>query len=335
MEMTIEEKILAQINLAEKIVITSHKSPDGDSIGSSMALFHFLKKLNKEVSICHPDPAPKYLQWIPNSNEIITFEENASQVKEKFESADLIFALDYNDASRLGEEMGKLFTETNTFKIMIDHHLKPSDFVDLSLSDTSSCSTCQLIFQVIENSGNINLLDAAIGTPLYTGLVTDSGSFRFNSVNAYTHHVAGYLIRVGVQNDSVHEQLFDLNTVDKLKLRAFATSEKLVVLTELQTAYISLSEDELNQFKHDKGDTEGLVNVALSLEGIQIAAFFAEKEGKIKISFRSKGRNHPVNEFAGKFFSGGGHANAAGGIFDGKLEDAIALFTKNIHQYVA
>lgn len=332
--MTIEQKILAEIKLAAKIVITSHKSADGDSIGSSLALYHFLQKFNKDISICHPDPAPKYLQWIPNAKDIITFEENSELVREKFSSADLIFALDYNDASRLGEEMGNLFTETQTKKIMIDHHLVPSDFVDISFSDTTSCSTCQLIFQLIENSGNIDLLDTTIGTPLYIGLITDSGSFRFNSVNAYTHHVAGHLIGVGVQNDFIHEQLFDLNTFDKLKLRAYATSEKLVVLPELQTAYISLSEEELKQFKHDKGDTEGLVNVALSLEGIQVAAFFAEKEGKIKISFRSKGRNHPVNEFAGKFFSGGGHANAAGGIFDGKLEDAIALFTQNIQQYV-
>ncbi|MFN5416400.1 MAG: DHH family phosphoesterase [Flavobacteriia bacterium] len=333
--MNIESQIIAQVKEAKSILITSHKSPDGDSVGSSLALYQFLKKINPNIAICHPDPAPKYLQWLPDYNLIVNFEDNSEAVKKCFETADLIFSLDYNEPFRMGEEMGNLLIESQAKKILIDHHLNPSNFADYVISETSSCSTCQLIFQLIENSENINLLDTEIGTPLYLGLVTDSGSFRYNSVKPYTHHVAAKLLEIGVKNDFIHEQIFDVNTPDKLKLRGFATSEKLVILDQIGVAYISLSEEELNQFIHEKGDTEGLVNIALSIEGIKIAAFFSEKEGKVKISFRSKGHDNPINMLAATHFEGGGHANAAGGIYFGKLEDAISEFLKVIHHYVA
>lgn len=332
--MQIEKQIIKKAKAAQSIVITSHKSPDGDSIGSSLALFFFLKKLKLNVSICHPDPSPKYLQWIHGSSEILDLEQHQSQVTDTFSKADLIFSLDYNDPSRLGE-MTSLLNGSSAFKIMIDHHLFPADFADLVLSDTRACSTSQLIYQLIRESGNKNQLDLDIATPLYLGIMTDTGSFRFNSVQPETHRIVAELLELGVKQDYIHEQIYDVNTLQKLKLRGYASSEKLVILPELEASYISLSEKELARYNHEKGDTEGLVNIALSIEGIKIAAFFLEKEGEIKISFRSKGNNHPVNELARKHFSGGGHANASGGKFSGKLEDAIQLFIQILPAYVS
>ncbi|MGV3630792.1 MAG: DHH family phosphoesterase [Bacteroidota bacterium] len=333
--MHIEKQIIEQAKASGSILITAHKSPDGDSIGSSLALYHFLTRLGLNASICHPDPAPRYLQWLEGADQILNFEEHREEITAKFQTADLIFSLDYNDPSRLGEQMGELLTNSSAFKVMIDHHLDPAAFADLTMSDTSICSTCQLIHQLITLSGNGNLIDEQTGTALYLGIMTDTGSFRFNSVKAQTHRVVADLLDKGVKHDFIHEQIFDVNTPEKLKLRGFATSEKLVILEDLQTAYISLSEEELERFHHEKGDTEGLVNVALSILGVKIAAFFSERDGEVKISFRSKGSKHPVNKLAGTYFSGGGHANAAGGKFTGKLEDAIARFVQILPEYVS
>ncbi|MCE3297221.1 MAG: phosphoesterase RecJ domain protein [Crocinitomicaceae bacterium] len=333
--MNIENQIIQQAKDSKSIIITAHKSPDGDSIGSSLALYHFLNKLGLNVSICHPDPAPKYLQWLEGADQILNVEEHAEQIREKFAAADLIFSLDYNHPSRLGEHMEELLNASGAFKIMIDHHLDPADFAQLRISDTSICSTCQLIYQVITASGNGEMIDQRIGTAIYLGIMTDTGSFRFNSVKAQTHRVIADLLDKGVKHDLIHEQIFDVNTPEKLKLRGFATSEKLVILEDLKTAYISLSQEELDRFHHEKGDTEGLVNVALSILGVKIAAFFSERDGEVKISFRSKGSDHPVNKLSNTYFSGGGHANAAGGKFTGTLDDAIAKFIEILPQYVS
>ncbi len=333
--MNIESAILDLAKDAEKIVITSHKSPDGDSIGSSLGLYFFLEKLGLTSSICHPDPAPKYLQWLDENKLIINFEEHTEEVKEKLAEADLIFSLDYNEPFRLGQEMGQCLVDAKAKKVMIDHHLFPSDFCDLTLSDTNTCSTSQLICQLIKTTGNESLLNTQIATPLYLGIMTDTGSFRFNSVKPATHRYIADLLETGIKHDEIHERIFDVNTPEKLKLRGFAIAEKLEVLEQYQTALISLSEEELNQFTHEKGDTEGLVNIALSIEGIKIAAFFSEKDGEVKISFRSKGNKHPINGLASTYFNGGGHANAAGGKVEGTLADAISKFKTVLPEYVA
>lgn len=333
--MNIETHIIERAKASTSIIITAHKSPDGDSIGSSLALYHFLKKLGLNVCICHPDPAPKYLQWMDGADQVVNFEEQEAEIRARFEQADLIFSLDYNHPSRLGETMSELLTASPAFKILIDHHLDPSDFAGLTLSDTATCSTCQLIHRLISVSGHGDLIDAQIGTAIYLGIMTDTGSFRFNSVKPETHRIIADLLEKGVKHDRIHEQIFDVNTPEKLKLRGYATSEKLVILEELKTAYISLSEEELNRFHHEKGDTEGLVNVALSILGVKIAAFFSERDGEVKISFRSKGSEHPINRLANEHFSGGGHANAAGGKFTGSLADAIAKFIQILPEYAS
>lgn len=334
-QMNIEQQIIERAKSSQSIVITAHKAPDGDSIGSSVALYHFLKKINPEVYICHPDPAPKFLQWLDGSENILNYEEHEARIRELFARTNLVFCLDYNEPSRLGNNMAALLTQSKAFKVMIDHHLDPADFAGITISKPQSCSTCQLIYELIDGAGQRELIDVQTGTALYLGIMTDTGSFRFNSVTPSTHRIIADLLEKGVRNDFIHEQIYDVNTPQRLKLRGYATSEKLVILEELKTAYIALSEEELRRFQYEKGDTEGLVNVALSLQNVKIAAFFSERDGEVKISFRSKGRNHPVNQLANAHFSGGGHANASGGKFDGKLEDAIVRFKQILPQYVS
>lgn len=324
--------IIEAVQKAENIVITAHRSPDGDSVGSSLGLSRFLQTFGKNVVICHPDPCPNFLEWAKHDDQIIDFESQEETVKSNVAKADLLFALDYNGANRLGHEMGELFTASSAFKIMIDHHMNPDDFVDIAVSEPEIGSTSQLIFELIESSGNLDRITARMMEPLYLGIMTDTGSFRFNSVNARTHEIIAKMLSTGLNHTAIHENTFDGNRIDKLKLRGYAISEKLEVLTEYKTAILSLTNEELKRFNYIKGDTEGLVNTALSVEGVEVAAFFTEKDGNIKISFRSKGA--PVNTLASDHFGGGGHKYAAGGVSQDSMEDTIAKFKRLIPEYI-
>lgn len=332
--MDVYKQIVSVIQDSNKIVITSHKSPDGDSIGSSIAMQEFCKSLGKAAIICHPDPAPDFLLWLPNTNEILSYEQNEKLVQDKILDADLIFCLDYNEPSRVGKEMQPILDQSTAKKIMIDHHLNPSSFADIILSDPTICSTSQIIYDLIEYSENLGLLNSNIGTALYLGIMTDTGSFRFPSVQVRTHQILASLIEIGVRHYEIHENVYDTNTLDKLRLRGYACSEKLEILPENHVAIISLTKEELKRFNHQKGDTEGLVNVALSIHGMRAAVLFTEADDYVKISFRSKGKENPINELASHYFSGGGHANASGGRFDGSIEDAIKLFKQVVSNFI-
>ena len=327
------DQSLTWIKQANNIVITSHKSPDGDSVGSSLALYFFLKNLGVNSTICHPDKMPYFLEWIEGAENILTLEQHANDVKSHFKNADLIFCLDYNHPSRIGK-MTDLLTQSNAHKIMIDHHQNPdTEFVDILFSDSDNSSTSQLIYEYIEQLNLTHLIDEKVGTPMYCGIMTDTGSFRFPSTTAKTHHIIADLISKGVQNSKIHENTFDTNSISKLKLNGYAISEKLVILPHLPVAYVALSQKELADYNYVKGDTEGLVNVALGINGIKMAVFFKEDDGYVKISFRAKGDTY-VNEMASEHFEGGGHIYAAGGKFDGKLKDAIEKFVTVVHNYV-
>lgn len=324
---TFNEQKVAQLKELLKdspeIVIVAHKSPDGDSIGSSIGLYQYLNKRGFNVSVCHPDPSPYFLNWIDGVDQILNYEDDSSQIDALISNANLIFCLDFNDLGRVGNGMRKLLEDSNVYRVMIDHHLHPSDQFDLQFSETESCSTAQLIYDLIESLGDLDLLDEKIGEPLYCGIMTDSGSFRFPSTTPHTHEVIAGLMKAGVKNYKVHENVFDTNTIDRLKLRGFAINEKLEILEEFDTAIMSLSKADLEKFNYVKGDTEGLVNVALSIKGINKSIFLKEGDGIIKISFRSKGSDNPVNVMANEYFQGGGHANASGGMWSGSLEEAI------------
>jgi phosphoesterase RecJ-like protein len=326
------KRVVSEIEDADSIVITSHKGPDGDSIGCSLGLFHFIEKLGKRVSICHPDAAPYFLTWLNGSSQIVDFEHNSSLVANLISNADLIFCLDYNSADRVGTEMKNLILDATAKKVMIDHHPYPEDFCDLVISDMDCCSTSQLIFELIDQSVNVNMLDENIATPLYLGIMTDTGSFRFPSVTSRTHEVIAELIRRGVNHSMVHEKVYDSNTLDRLQLRGYAVAEKFQKLGDYPVAMISLTTEELERFHYKKGDTEGLVNVALSVEGVKVAAFFMERDGEVKISFRSKG-SFFVNELAKHHFSGGGHKYAAGGVSSDSMEITLARFRDLVPNY--
>ena len=247
--------------------------------------------------------------------------------------ADLIFCLDYNATYRVGADMQVLLEEATCKKIMIDHHLEPEDFPTLTVSETTASSTAQLIVDLIEQSGHLNLLDAKIGTPLYVGILTDTGSFKFSSVKPRTHEVLAKLLAAGVEHHLIHEKLSDTNTESRLRLQGYAMSEKLEILYEHNFAIISLSKEELTKYKYKKGDTDSLANLLLSIKGMKAAVVFKERDGIMKMSFRSKGEENPVNVLAKEHFNGGGHANAAGGMSDltvaetlEKLKEVIPLY---------
>lgn len=328
-----EQQIFDQINLANSIVITAHKSPDGDSVGSSLALYHICKDLGKNVLVCFPDEVPSFLTWVDGAKDILVFERQQELVTECMLNTDLLFALDYNGSGRLGNEMGQVFEDSKAFKIMIDHHTNPSDFVNISYSFPTICSTCELIYQVAENANRLDVITPTVGKAIYLGIMTDTGSFRFPSLTAKTHRILANLLEIGVKHYEVHESVYDTNTTDRLKLRGYALSEKLEVINN-EVAIISLTNQEMERYNHQKGDTEGLVNMALSVEGMKIAAFFNEGDEYVKISFRSKGTNNKVNEMSQAYFNGGGHINAAGGRFDGTLADAISKFKSVVYEFL-
>ena len=326
------KNIIDLIEGADSIVITSHIAPDGDSIGSSVGLYQFIKKLNGSVHICHPDPCPDFLNWAKEGIEIMDFENKEEHVKDLLDTADLLFCLDYNEAGRLGKQMGLLLEQSKATKVMIDHHLNPDNFVDVVVSEPSVCSTSQLIYELIAASDKLNLLDSHIATPLYLGIMTDTGSFRYSSVTERTHTILADLIRAGVDHTKVHENTFDNNRIDQLKLRAHIIAERLEIMEAYNVAIISVTNKELDHYNFVKGDTEGLVNVALSIEGVKVAAFFTEKADGVKISLRSKG-NIAVNDVLSEHFEGGGHRNAAGGVSNLDLPLTIEKFKELVPKY--
>ncbi len=330
--MNIYKKIEAEIQAAAHIVITAHKSADGDSVGSSLGLLHFIEKLGKKAVVCHPDKAPDFLYWL-DTTAIVLMEENPEEVTAQMKKADLIFCLDYNTTNRVGPDMQVLLEEATCKKIMIDHHLNPEDFPTLRVSETTASSTSQLIVDLIEQSGHLALLDEKIGTPLYLGILTDTGSFKFSSVAPRTHEVLAKLLTAGVEHHLIHEQLNDTNTESRLRLQGYAMSEKLEILYEQNVAIISLSKEELAQYNYQKGDTDSLANLLLSIKGMKAAIVFSERDGIIKISFRSKGAENPVNVLAKEHFNGGGHANASGGMSDLTVAETLEKLKGLIPQY--
>lgn len=330
--MNIYKQIETEIQAASHIVITAHKSADGDSIGSSLGLLHFIEKLGKKAVVCHPDKAPDFLYWLDTS-AIILMEETPEEVAEHMQKADLIFCLDYNATNRVGPEMQALLEEATCKKIMIDHHLHPEEFPTITVSETTASSTSQLIVELIEQSGHLDLLDEKIGTPLYLGILTDTGSFRFNSVKPRTHEVLSNILAAGVQHHLIHEKLSDNNTETRLRLQGYAMSVKLEILHENNVGIISLSKEELAKYQYKKGDTDSLANLVLSIKGMKAAIVFTERDGIMKISFRSKGAENPVNVLAKEHFNGGGHANASGGMSTLTVAETLDKLKKLIPQY--
>lgn len=309
------------IENAKNIVITTHKGPDGDAIGSSLALYHLLNQLDKNVSVIVPDAFPDFLNWMEGTDQIICFDKNEEHAEKLIDAAEVIFSLDYNALNRIGD-MGSVLEKATGIKVMIDHHQDTQDFAQHYFVDTDCCSTAQLVYEFIHKINKEQLLNKAIATCIYCGIMTDTGSFRYPSTTAETHRIIAHLIECGAENALIHQEVYDNNTTDRLKLLGYALSNKMQVFEKHQLAYIALSAKEMNDFNFKKGDTEGLVNYPLSIKGIKLSVLLTEKEDGIRISFRSKNEVY-VNKIAQQHFGGGGHVYVAGGFSALSLEETI------------
>ncbi|MCO4821208.1 MAG: bifunctional oligoribonuclease/PAP phosphatase NrnA [Flavobacteriaceae bacterium] len=320
------------LSTPKKVVIVPHKNPDGDAIGSTLGLYHYLKNTAHEVTIIAPNDYPDFLKWMPAENLIVNFEFKNAQSLKLIEEAELIFTLDFNALHRTGA-MATPLKNAKAIKIIIDHHQQPEDYATFMYSDVNMCSTCEMVYHFLEMLDATDAINQAIATCLYVGIMTDTGSFRFPSTTSTTHRVIAELIDKGANNSQIHNNIYDSNSYNKLQLLGRALNN-LKVIPELHTAYITLTQNELNSHNFKKGDTEGVVNYGLSIKGVKFAVIFIEhqQEHIVKISLRSKG-DFDVNALAREHFSGGGHINAAGGRSELNLEETITKFISILPSY--
>jgi len=330
-----QEKIkLLKALISEKknIVITVHRGPDGDAMGSALGLYNVLVQLGHIVTVITPNDYASFLYWLPGNEKVIVFTEEKEKAKQITTDTDLIFLLDFGQIRRL-DDYGDIVQNSTAKKVMIDHHQEPDEHIsDILFSDVTACSTAQIVFEIIKELGYKNLINKDVAECLYTGIMTDTGSFKYSSTTERTHHIIAELIGKGAENSKIHDLVYDNFSENRVKLLGYCLNQKLQIFKENKAAIISLNAEELKQFKFKKGDTEGIVNYALSIEDIIFAVFIAEKEGLVKLSLRSKG-NFKVNEIAKKYFSGGGHKNAAGGISDISVNDTIEKLKEIFNEY--
>ena len=317
------------LSTKQNVVITTHVNPDGDAIGSSVALLNFLIKMGHDVSVIVPNDYPDFLKWMKNDELIINYSNSKNESQNKIKNASLIFCLDFNNLNRINE-LGDYISDSKAKKVLIDHHLDPSDFYDFKIHDVKASATAELVYNFLIELDS-NAVDKDISEALYTGILTDTGSFKF-SMSPKVHKIVSDLMIRGVDIGFINNKIYDSNSLDKLKLIGYALSEKLEVISNGNAAYIVLSRKDLKDHNFKKGDTEGLVNYALSISNVNMAVLIIETKERIKFSFRSIGQ-FSVNEFAKKYFNGGGHKNAAGGSLEDKLSVALEKFLKDISKY--
>ncbi len=306
------EEIKGFIEDGSKIAITTHTNPDGDAIGSALAVYHYLKRKGANVEAVVPNSFPGFLKWLSKSKDLVVFEKQAKKAKTILAEADLIFCLDYNALSRVGAVTDDL-KAAKAKKILIDHHISPeTESFDYIISETNTSSTGELVFDFINAMGDEKLIDRTIAECLYTCIITDTGSFSFSCNNAKTFEVAAKLIEKGVDARKIHGLIYDTFSESRLRLLGYAINDRMLVWEELKTALIYLTKDDLRKFNYKVGDTEGLVNFALSMDKVNVAVLVTDKDKKVRMSFRSKGE-FSVNDLAREHFNGGGHRNAAGG----------------------
>ncbi len=326
------QKLLSQIN---KISIVIHRNPDGDAIGAGLALQSFLQKKGLDVTLISPNEVPAYLKWLPGADQIKIFEQDKEAVKPVLNQSDIIFTLDFNDLTRTGKDLGNYLKQlTDKIFVMIDHHLEPADYALFTFSDSGKSSTSEMVYDFMDNLGGKDLIDKAMAINLYTGIMTDTGSFKFPNTTPHTMCIAAELMKKGINHNEIQIKIYDSFSLDKLHLLGEAL-HKLVFLPQYKTSYIALSKDDLQKYNYQKGDTEGFVNYGLSLKEADFAVLFLENDDEgVRISFRSKGK-FPANEFAKKYFNGGGHLNAAGGRTNATLSEAVQLFLEKLPEFIS
>ncbi len=324
------EEIKELLSVRRKIVIVTHKNPDGDAMGSSLGMYNYLLRKKHSVKVITPNGYPTFLAWLPGDDKVIEYSESPEAAQARIKKADVIFCLDFNALRRI-DDVGDLVKKSKAIKILIDHHPQPEKFADYLFHNKKSSSTAQLVFDFINLMGDKKFINRKSANCLYTGIMTDTLNFRISTTSAHTHRVTAELMEAGAQNSLAFANVFDTNSEDRVRMLGYCL-QKMKVFKEFHAAFISLSSSELKKFNFQKGDTEGLVNYPLSIGGIHFSALFTEVKGEIRISFRSKG-NFDVNKFARKNFNGGGHTNAAGGEAQGTLDEAVLCFVNLLPEY--
>lgn len=313
-----------QLSKPNNIAIVMHYKPDGDAMGSALALYDFLLGYGHNAKVVAPSKYPEFLFWLPGNNNVINFETDKTQAETCLLNADIIFVLDFNDAARV-EAMQDALLQSDAIKVMIDHHLQPTDFCDVAFSFHEASSTCELVYRFMYAMYADYKLTLEAAQNIYTGILTDTGSFKFSSTTGDVHRIIAHLIDVGVIPNEIHEYIYDNFSESRTRFLGYCLQEKLVVVARYNVAYIGITKDALKHFNHETGDTEGIVNYALGIKGMRMAAFFTEQDNGVKISFRSKG-SFSVKALAAAHFNGGGHQNAAGGKSTENLDQTIAKF---------
>lgn len=316
-----------------KISIIPHKNPDGDAIGSCLGLYHYLKLHEHDVTVVSPNDFPEGLKWMPEAENIVIYDVEPEKATKQIEKSQLIFTLDFNALSR-ADVLTPLLEKSKADFVMIDHHEAPENYAKVMFSNPKASSTCSMVYNFIDTFGDKNLINPTIATCLYTGIMTDTGNFKYSSTTANTLRIAAFLIEKGANNSQINSNVFDNNSYDRLQLLSIAL-KNMTYLKDLDTAYITLTSEDLKNHNFEKGDTEGFVNYGLGIKDTKLAVIFIENQEKgfVKISFRSK-EDVDVNTFARNYFNGGGHKNAAGGRFDGTLNETLNLFLEVLPEFI-
>jgi phosphoesterase RecJ-like protein len=331
-ELSIFSKELSKLfSTRENILLICHINPDGDAIGAQLALYHYLMSKGKQPGMITPNNLQEFLKWMDGADRINVFIKQRDKCKKLIEEAGLIIMLDFNQPDRLGEAES-LVAASKAAKVVIDHHLDPHNFADLMISDPSKCSTSELVHELVMEMNGGWFRNKPYAEALYVGIITDTGNFEHGSYSGSTFRIVADLLDGGIEKEKIHNLVYNNFSSDRMKLQGFALDQRMVVIPEYQTAYIYLTKKDLADHNYVKGDSEGFVNMPLSIRDIVFTALFVEKEGFVKLSFRSKG-DFPSNKFASKYFSGGGHMNASGGDYFDTLDNTIAYFLKALKEF--
>ena len=325
------QKSKKTIENSERIVIITHVSPDGDAIGSSLALYHFFLQIGKSANVLVPNNFPGFLKWMKGAKDITVAEWQMGLAAELIEMADLIVCLDFNALKRI-DQLAPYVENASGKKILIDHHLNPENFCDIIISHPEISSTSELVFRFICRMGMFEALDKVGAECIYVGMMTDTGAFTHSSNSPYIYYIISELLQKGIDKDAIYAKVYNNYSEARIRLQGYVLYEKMRVFEDCKTALIALSHEEQQKFQWKRGDTEGFVNIPLGIEGVVFSAFIREEENMVKISLRSKG-TFPTNQFASEVFNGGGHLNASGGEFHGRLEEAVVLFEEALLRY--
>lgn len=321
------------IHSSNKILITTHLSPDGDALGSSLGLYHYLLQQQKEVTVIVPNTFPYFLHWISGADAVVVFEQQKEEAQKLFDEADLVFCLDYNIPKRVGL-MSDALEACQAPKILIDHHPFPGDFANITISYPHISSTSELVFRLVWQSGDYDNMSEAMAESIYCGMMTDTGGFTYNSNQPEIFEIISLLLKKGIDKDAIYGKVYNNYSEERFRLLGFTLSQRMKVYPELRSALIWLSKEDQQQFKFTKGDTEGFVNYPLRISGIIFATFIREDNALIKLSFRSQ-EDFACNEFAAELYDGGGHKYASGGELYGSMEDALRIYEEGLRKYAS